>query len=441
MKAFVTSLLLASAITAGAASQREVRAAWLAPAIEPAVSLSAVDRLSAAGFNTVMIRVQTPAGVAWNSAFAPMNVTASMTREDVLAEMLERADAARMEAWAVVMPDDATDDADLAALYREMLLSYPFRGVVIDASRLSNLPADTRREIVDRLTLELTNEFPTLLTAVAETPDRAGKVASEASAMIADGIIDYFVVKTPERFPMSLLTEQWDDRSGVIMTFPDAEEALEARFRRTPWGIAFNAPDEAAARTISAGLFADYAHLPQLQSRPTEPEPPADAEQLFTGSDYVVSWRAPEWIDEDAPVSYYTVYDDKGTPVIAKTTATEVTVPSDNPYRRFSVSAWDTNHGESMPAPARAVAASVADELLPSGSEVEVSCNNAVLSLKSRNTLGTVDIYNLEGMVVKSRRINRPAGTINCSNLPAGVYVVAVRDPEGTVCSKKFLLK
>lgn len=443
-KVFVILAALVAAVAPVFASQpREVRAAWLVPSADARVSADAVRRVAQARFNTVLVRMQTPSGVWWKSALAPSTVTASMADADVPAAMLDAARSARMAVHAVVIPD-ASDADSLAEVYREMQLRYGFDGVVIDTSRMMKLSSGERRDIIDRLTLALIEEFPELATSVSVVPDRSGDIAREASELLSDGLVDAVYLQDVTNIPPRLLAGQWGAVDGVTVTYrPDRGE--ESRFQESPWGIAYVAPDESMCRSLAAGLFAGYAHLPQNEARPTMPDAPADVEQEFTGSSYRIRWSVPAWTDSEAPVSYYSVYlSDGRVTVMPKTTVRELVFPSDDPHLRFSVTAWDVNNGESDPVIARSVDTGGVGSVLTSPDAapgISVICDGRSLSLRSQSVLGTVDLYDIQGSLVRSRRINRHSATIDCSDLGAGVYIVAMRDSRGEAISQKILLK
>lgn len=441
-KLFVALAAIVAAGSVCVASQlREVRAAWLVPSVEARTSVNNVDRMAGAGFNTVLVRMQTPSGVWWSSSHAPETITASMSTEDVPDAMVRRSHDLRLKVHGVVLPDPDADVDSLTALYREMQLRYGFDGVVIDTSLLGSVDAAVRRDVIDRLTLALTDEFPQVETSVAMVPDRSGSAASEATAFLADGFVSSVYLTDVSRIPSRMLEEHWGSINGIVITYPEYRD-VDARFMSSPWGIAYVSPDAMLCNRLSKGLFSDYAHLPQRATRPTVPDQPANVFQEFTGKEYRVSWSSPVWIDEEAPVSYYSVYHSNGKiSVVPKTAGCEIIYPSEDPYLRFSVTAWDVNCGESEASVASVREADISDELMPEDRGVEISCVDSQLSLRSASVLGTVDIFDTMGTLVKSRRVNRTSASINCSGLRAGVYVVTLRDRHGEAISQKFLLK
>ena len=194
---------------------------------------------------------------------------------------------------------------------------------------------------------------------------------------------------------------------------------------------------------ISGDIFTSYAHLPVNEMCPTVPDVPVDVVQEYDGATYRITWKAPEYIDEEAPVSYYSVSigDSFKQEIMPKTTAFVLTYPSDNPSLRFHVTAWDVNSGCSEPVAAR-IASDASDDMMADDSgHIEIVCVNSHLKLKSRQMLGTVEIYDLQGLIMKSRRINRMSASINCSDLAPGVYIVVMRGENEQAISRKFLLK
>lgn len=412
-------MLLASAGSPAASAPREVRAAWITPAaVSPLAALQEVERANRANFNTVMLRMEPSAG------------------ELVTTEMINRARAGHMTVMAVVTPQ-SDEDTDL---YRTMLRDYGFDGIVIDGEAIEKLTPDDAHDLTDRISLELANEFPGLRIWYATRPDRSGEAAKAAARLLDEGIVETVCVIPAEDFPQRILEEQWGDTDGIVMTFGNSGKALNARFVASPWGIAWPGPDTDSAERLAAGLFADYAHMPARDILPTVPDAPENVEQTFTGSAHRISWSAPTWIDPEAPVVYYSVYEN-GLPIAGKVSGTELMVPTENPFSRFSVTAWDANAGESAEVRAKVTPSAAADELLPADGAPEITCDNGRLTIKSRGVLGTIDLYNLEGIKVKSRRVNRTSATINVADMPAGLYILTCRQADGSGCSKKILVK
>lgn len=420
-----------------ASQPREVRAVWLGLETDDARMRSEVAQASATGFNTVLLRVELPQGVAWPSAYAPQ-----LSVPDEIEAAVSQAHADRTEIHAVILPSPDVDVDSLSMLYREMLLLHPFDGIVIDDARLLPLDEQTRYEFIDRLTLNLINEFPLLKTSVATMADKTGSSAKFAARLRQNHIVDNVIVMNASDIAAPLLADGWGDTDGIIMTY-DGPRAEEARFAFSPWGIAFPRLDEDSRATLASGVLAGYAHLPQRDIRPSRPDSPINPMQEYNGNAYRLSWAAPEFVDPESSIAYYSVYDaSTGNVLIPKIIDTEVIIPIENPNLRLAVSAWDSNAGESPMAVAAVTASSVADELQPETGLVEISAVNSTVTIRSTaGQIGTVDIYNLEGMIVKSRRINRPTASINCSSLPAGLYIVSLRTPSGIVQAKKILLK
>ena len=440
----VFALLMAfmSYAVAGASPLREIRAAWLVPSVDECGSVNDVRRVADAGFNTVLIRMQSSSGVWWPSVYEDYTVTASLADSDVPMAMIGEARDRRLAAYAVVRPDGSADADSLSMLYREMQLMYGFDGIVIDISRLVDMDFDDRYHVIDRLTLDLTNEFPHLATAVAYEPGRSGAVAREASMLLDRGIVDAVYLTDVTHMPPRQLSEQWGDIDGVVVTYKPGQ-TVDARFQQSPWGIAWSSPDMKLCSEISGDIFTSYAHLPVNEMRPTVPDVPVDVVQEYDGATYRITWKAPEYIDEEAPVSYYSVSigDSFKQEIMPKTTAYVFTYPSDNPSLRFHVTAWDVNSGCSEPVAAR-IASDASDDMMADDSgHIEIVCVNSHLKLKSRQMLGTVEIYDLQGLIMKSRRINRMSASINCSDLAPGVYIVVMRGENEQAISRKFLLK
>ncbi len=437
MKAFLVSLSMIGAVLANAGQpNREVRAAWLAPSIDASHSVAAVERVSDANFNTVLINMQTPSGVAWQSAYAKTAPVASIAREDVVERMIDAAHASHLEAIAVVTPRSLDD----TAVYRELLVLYDFDGVMLDPVYLGDLTDDEVYDLIDSLTLELVNEFPRTRLWLRATPDREGRVKGLANSLLKNGIIENVVLTPDSSFPVRLIDEQWGATPGVTVVYDDITRASASRIMTGSQGIAWDNPDPVTAARIASTVFSDFAHLPSRDILPTTPDVPDEVRQEYDGKEYVLSWNAPRWNDADAPVTYYTVYEN-GRQLIGRVNGNSVTIPSSDPYRRFSVTSWDLNHGESEPVAAAVVSRAIDDSLLPSIDDASVTCANGLLVIKSRGVIGSIDIFNLEGMPVRSRRVNRNHASINVSDLPAGVYIVRYGGSDGHTVSKKFLIK
>lgn len=269
------------------------------------------------------------------------------------------------------------------------------------------------------------------------TPNMATWVNNCDDRQIVVGLAPYKMVDGSNDWETSVITDQIEkvrNQSGMSGVC----------FFRTDHVIGSSEKVVALYEALQDTYFKYPAHIvPMGYNGITYPNSPKNVYQERIGNEYVISWESPDTNTENTPIRYYSVYLCDGNNVDVnnhqqivayKLASNELRYSSSDNSLRFAVTAFDTNYYESAPAIAQI---SGIDDIRPNITDFYYY--NDIITISATKDVDHIEIYSISGVCVKYIPTVGQNISIECNELPKGLYIVVTCSSDGCKSVNKFM--